>query len=78
VQRHLGGVFDVEKISALFAVPILASGTLEQLYRAGLLNLVECLVHEAAHLALVLLVWTEHIEVFQTCDAVEPALIARV
>src|SRR5580700_8740086 len=69
VQRHLDGVLDVDEIASLFAIAILRAMTLKEPHAAGLADLLERFLHEAAHIALVIFVRPEDVEVFQAADS---------
>ena len=78
VQRHVDRVLDVEKVAPLLAVRELGPIALEQPHATGLQNLPERLVHDAPHVALVVLVRPEHVEVLQPDDPIEVAARRRV
>ena len=78
VQRHVYGVLDVEEVPALFAVGELRPIALEQPDLSRLENLPERLVHDAAHVAFVVLVRPEHVEVLEADNAIEVAVRRRV
>ena len=69
MQRHLDGIFDVDEIALLLAVAIFRPVALEETHAAGFANLLEGFLHDAAHLAFVVFVRSEDVEVFEAADA---------
>ena len=78
VQRHLDGVLHIEEVAQLFAVLELGLVALEELHASGAQNLLVGLVDERAHLALMIFVGPENVEVFHAHDARQPADALRM
>jgi hypothetical protein len=62
VERHADAVLHVEEVAHLLAVPVVGAVAAEQAHAAGLAHLPVGLVHERAHVALVVLVGAEDVE----------------
>src|SRR5689334_12210066 len=73
MNRHLGRILNVEKIALLLAVAIFGTVALEEPDAAAFANLLERFNDNAAHLALVIFVRAEDIEVLDAANVmVEP------
>ena len=70
MQRHGDGIFDVKKIALLFTVAKIGAVTLEQPDDAIGLHLRRGFVDERPHVAFVVFVRAEDVEVFQAGDLV--------
>ena len=77
VQCHIYGILDVEEIAFLFAVGVIGTMTFEQTDRAGLKHLRVTFIHQAAHVAFVIFVGPEDVEIFQAHDVRQPAFFLR-
>ena len=74
VQGHLDGVLHVEEVAHLFAVFVVRPVALEQPDLSGVYDLGVGLVHQAAHVPLMVLVRPVDIEVLQADQVVEDPL----
>ena len=63
-QGNLGGVFDIDEVAVLLAIAIIGTMRLEERKSARLLNELDGLVNDGAHVAFVIFAGAEDIEVF--------------
>ena len=78
MERHVDRILDVDEIALLLAVTILRAIALEEPHAAGFANLLVGLLHDAAHIALVILVRPEHVEVFEPARSTVESRARRV
>lgn len=74
MDGHLGGVFDVEEVTDLFAVFEIGVIAFEELDFTGLGNLFEGFMDDATHVAFMVFIGAKDVEVFYADDFVEEAL----
>ena len=73
MQRHGDRILDIEKITLLFAVLVILTMALKEADDTILLHLRKTFMHERAHVALVILVRAEDVEIFQSDNFVQKA-----
>ena len=78
VEGHLHGILHIHEVAHLAAVRVFGFVAFEKPDASCVLDFIERLANEAAHVALVIFIWTENIEVFDANDVIEDPLAHRV